>query len=323
MSAEVESMAYAGQVPWHGLGVKVPETLTPDEMLVAAGLDWNVNKRPLVVQGTDIVVPDMHALQRDSDNRVLGICGPQYEPFGNSQVFSFFDKFCKGGSLAMETAGSLRDGKHVWALARMKQSFTLAGDDVTRGYILLSHPHVWGKSLRIMFTPTRVVCMNTLTYALQNAENAFRLPHIYTFDEQVMELAADAIGLAAEEFVLLDQKAELLAGKEFTEDTLNKFVADLMQPELIIERGPKDDTVVNLNEFKRNAFIVRNAVDTQPGKDLPTKNTWWAAANAVTYAVDHVFGQDRNAALENAWFGARAKLKREAIDLAVEYAKAA
>ena len=42
----VAQMAYAGDVPWHGLGVKVPSDLTPEQMLEAAGLNWEVRKYP-------------------------------------------------------------------------------------------------------------------------------------------------------------------------------------------------------------------------------------------------------------------------------------
>lgn len=293
-------------------------------MLVAAELDWNVNKRPMLIQGTDIVVPDMYALQRDKDGKVFGVCGPKYEPYANSKVFTFFDKFVKAGKMEMHTAGSLKDGRHVWALAKMKDKFVLKGKDEVDSFILLSHPHIWGKSLVIMHTPIRVVCWNTLTWALENALGAkFRLPHIYAFDEQVMDLAEETLGLAHTHFAEYKDKAHFLASKDFTEDTVNHYVASLMQPELVIAKGPQDDTVVDFAEFKRNAWLVRQSVETQPGKDLPTKHTWWAAYNAVTYAVDHEFGNERDTALQNAWFGRRAQLKRDALDLAVEYAEAA
>ena len=42
MAAAVESMAYAGEVPWHGLGVQVDSNLTPKEMLVEVGQSVSV-----------------------------------------------------------------------------------------------------------------------------------------------------------------------------------------------------------------------------------------------------------------------------------------
>ena len=74
--------AYSGDVPWHGLGVKVGDNLTPQEMMQAAGLDWTVSKHPMYV--TDgILVPGKKALLRDSDNTVLDVVGDDWIPVQN------------------------------------------------------------------------------------------------------------------------------------------------------------------------------------------------------------------------------------------------
>ena len=39
MSANVESMFYVRETPWHGLGVRVEDALTSDEAIVKAGLN--------------------------------------------------------------------------------------------------------------------------------------------------------------------------------------------------------------------------------------------------------------------------------------------
>ena len=71
-------------------------------------------------------------------------------------------------------------------------------------------------------------------------------------------------------------------------------------------------------------YKVYEALEQQPGANLKSsKGTWWGAVNAVTYVVDHKWGHDRDAAMHNAWFGARASLKNRAMVKAIEYAKAA
>ena len=35
-------MAYVGELPWHGLGTKVEQDLTPGDFQKVAGLDWTV-----------------------------------------------------------------------------------------------------------------------------------------------------------------------------------------------------------------------------------------------------------------------------------------
>ena len=120
MAHKVETMAYAGQVPWHGLGKQVDSNMSPQEMLEAAQIDWTVSKRPAytvdrpdcwnIVDPTGeanfLRCPDNHFLVRDSDNKVLSPCGESYVPFQNSEVMNFFKKFTEAGSMTMETAGS-------------------------------------------------------------------------------------------------------------------------------------------------------------------------------------------------------------------------
>ena len=174
MAHNVETMAYAGEVPWHGLGVKVEDNLTPEEMLIAAELDWTVSKRhlfthadPDVNASNDIIgVEDYYVLVRDSDNKTFGPCGPRFVPSQNKDAFEFFRKFTDAGHMKMETAGSLKGGEQVWGLANVSKDFTLPGDDRVLGYLLVSVSHKWGKSNEIRFTPIRVVCNNTLTMAL-------------------------------------------------------------------------------------------------------------------------------------------------------------
>lgn len=68
----------------------------------------------------------------------------------------------------MHTAGSLKGGQQVWALAKIKESFDVFGDDTVESYLLFSNPHQYGKSINVRFTPVRVVCNNTLTMSLES-----------------------------------------------------------------------------------------------------------------------------------------------------------
>ena len=72
MAHQVETMAYAGEVPWHGLGVEVSNDLTPNQMMKKAGLDWRVEQIDSYVTMGDKKIPTgMKALVRSSDNKVL------------------------------------------------------------------------------------------------------------------------------------------------------------------------------------------------------------------------------------------------------------
>ena len=328
MSHEVESMAYANEVPWHGLGTPVSADLTPAQMLQAAQLDWRVEKKALFVDDLDTQINSHYALVRNTDSRILGICGNEYTPTQNQDVFEFFDKFCKAGDMKMETAGSLHGGRRVWGLAKINGGFMLGGKDEVEGYILLDNPHIWGKSLQILFTPIRVVCNNTLTAALRNnnnQENTFRMSHDRAFDDQIKQQAAEKVGLAMKALDVFKDKSEFLASKRAKDQKVLEFFSKLVNPTLFqTAQEQSEDGTVNRADLGRVVNRLYELVDTQPGADLKTSaGTWWGAFNAVTYYYDHVAGTDQDKRLTSAWFGSAATRKREALELAVEFAEAA
>ena len=369
MPAEVETMAYRmesrADVPWHGLGTSIDHDAKPEEMLVVSGLDWTVSKRPLfapaglesIGPGTDLAtfedyikaggktlpVNEYFALVRDSDSKVLGPSGKDYIPIQNRQAFDFFKKFTDAGQMRMETAGSLQGGKQVWVLAKLKQSFILPGNDEVTGYLLLSSPHIWGKSFVIKFVTIRVVCMNTFTMAMNEAKygKGFRMPHIRAFDAEVAQEAAISLGIANELFDGFEATANKLARTKVDTDVVVRYIADVFQPELIVEQFGKsfykateakqaemllDPTSpkVDASQFKRSAYDVLTAVNRQPGADLEsTRGTLWGAFNAVTYYSDHLAGRDRDNAIYSSWFGPKAATKSQALKRAIQMAEVA
>ncbi|MGN9168421.1 hypothetical protein [Paenibacillus jamilae] len=48
MPANVETMFYTREAPWHGLGNRVENAITSDEALQKAGRDWNVIQKSIL-----------------------------------------------------------------------------------------------------------------------------------------------------------------------------------------------------------------------------------------------------------------------------------
>jgi len=343
MAHMVETMAYAGQVPWHGLGQKVEHNLTPEEMLKAAGLDWTVSKRPVYYadkpntwnlndprgEAEMLRAHDHYVVVRDTDNRVLSHCGEGFVPFQNHETMSFFKKFTEAGHMEMDTAGSLSDGERIWGLAKIKKGFTLAGGDEVEGYLLMANSHKVGSAMTIMFTPIRVVCNNTITMALnqEGLTGKFRVLHLQMFDEEIMQAAETALGISGEQMTQFQQQSEFLAKQKATKDQVDNFIAELFQPKLLVERGKSNEA--NLpplhEEFSKTSQSILEAIETSPGHDKASaKGTWWGALNGVTYVMDHQKrAKTRDHALTSTWFGNNAQVKRKALTKALEYAKAA
>ena len=318
MVAAVETMAYAGEKPWHGLGVEVSNDLTVDEMLEAAGLNWTVAREKLFLSdGAE--VPGRFALVRKDNRTVLSTVGPQYKPVQNAEAFDFFKRFVDAGDMKMETAGSLQAGKHIWGMARLDQTFSLPGDDEVRSYLLVSQPHVQDKSLIIQYTPVRVVCWNTLTMALSQAaeRGVFSMSHSSVFDDKIKERAALVLGLVSEQVVSFKEAAKQLAKKKAGGQQLEEYFCE------VLEFDPSKAVLKKDGDPRLPRLLPKfwDAVERAPGQQLKSaRGTWWGAFNAVTYTIDHMMvtpANDQDQALTKAWFGSGAQLKRRALDLAV------
>lgn len=326
MADAVESMAYANEVPWHGLGEKVAGNLTPEQILKKAKLDWSVSKRPVYLEGGKLIKGE-YALVRDTDDRVLSMVGSTFKPVQNIEAMSFFKKFVEAGHMTMETAGSLHGGRYIWGLANIAKGFTLPGGDKVEGYLLVSSPHVFGKSMIIQFTPIRVVCWNTLSMALGSSlkgqANAFRMPHTTEFNEDIKKKAEVALGLATDQMDEFKQAAEALSQAKAKDDEVREYffkVLKLDEDEFqdANEKGKKN------KDKKKEPQLVKKfqaALEYSPGHDLRTANgTWWGALNAVTYVADHQLGRTPDLKLKNAWLGRGARMKVRALNLALDEA---
>lgn len=188
MSHELESMFYFGEVPWHGLGTPVQEALTSRDALVESGLNWVVEKMPLQIAGTEIVVPDTYSIVRTKDMSVLGTVKQKYKMVQNFDAFDWTDQLL-GSGVRYETAGSLLGGKVVWLLARMPQQLRLA-DDPTDVYACFTNTHDGSGAVRVFVTPIRVVCKNTLTFALEDAERILSVRHTGDIKSKIMAAAS-------------------------------------------------------------------------------------------------------------------------------------
>ena len=320
MAHQVETMAYAGEVPWHGLGVPVSDDLTPQQIQTKAGLDWEVEKRDVFVKtdnGIDVRIPGKKALTRSSDDRVFDIVGDDWNPIQNDEAFAFFNEYIAAGDMTMETAGALNDGRRVFALAKVKDSFSILGDDRVDSYLLFSNPHEYGRAIDIRFTPIRVVCNNTLTFSLQSASKNFvKLNHRTLFDA---DLVKQQMGLASEKFAMYKDMAEFLSTRKFSVENLIKYYNDVF-PHTYAKGKLKE--IKSKEDLSLNAKTAFEVLETQPGAQYGA-GTWWSALNSVTYMTDHTMGRNAQSRLTSAWFGQNGRRKVRAVNKAVEYATAA
>lgn len=320
MAHMVETMAYAGATPWHGLGVRVIADLTPEQMLDKAGLNWAVDKVPAYVDyNGQKLATGRQALVRSSDARVLTVISDDWKPVQNSEAFEFFNDFVLAGDMEMHTAGSLRDGNMVWALAKIKDSFSLfGGKDVVESYLLFSNPHEYGKSIDVRLTPIRVVCNNTLTLSLsQKSDMMVRINHRKEFDG---ELVKQTMGIAKDKLTQYKDMSEFLASKNFSKDKVTEYFATVFPMTTTAKEKAANENAGS--KLSRPATVAFDVLDTQPGAELG-QGTWWQAFNSVTYSIDHLLGHNTASRLNSSWYGVNRQKKIQALEKAVEFANAA
>ena len=316
MSHEVETMAYAGELPWHGLGTEVSNELTPLQMMQKAGVDWEVEQQKIVTE-SGLEINDKVALVRTSDNTLLDVTGKDWKPVQNEEAFTFFSEFVAAGDMEMHTAGSLKEGRNVWALAKVKESFDVFGEDRVDSYLLFSNPHQYGKAVDVRFTPIRVVCNNTLTFSLQqDAKRSVKVGHRTAFDADTVK---ETLGIASEKFAKYKEMAQFLGSRKITAESLIQYYNDVFPT---TSRKEEKTPVAVYDDLSKAAKMCYDALEVQPGAQFAA-GTWWQAFNSVTYYTDHLQGRNSENRLHNQWFGYNQAKKVTAAEKAVAYATAA
>ena len=276
MSHELESMFYVGrETPWHGLGTSVAEALTSLDAIHYAGLDWKVEKQPVINGYTNEVIPNFYATTRMTDGKTYGMVTKKYQIINNDEAFSFMDNLL-GEGVKYETAGSLFDGKKIWMLAKLPEDMTILGDKV-QPYVVLTNSHDGKSAVQVACTPIRVVCNNTLNMALSNASRSWSTRHVGDIQGKMLE-AERTLGLAQKYLKELNDEAEKMAVTELNSTQLAKVVEEVFP----ITADMTDRKIQNAEDQRRTFYDYYNRDDVQPFKD-----TLYGAVLAITDYVDH------------------------------------
>ena len=324
-------MMYVGEMPWTGLGVGLQEPPTCKEAIRIAGLDWPVESVPtfarLVVNAdgqASGIASGEHAIIRTTDGAVLGNVGPSYVPLQNSEAFDFFAPAVEAGYCALETAGSLRGGRIVWILARIKDTTAevVSGDPVNP-FFLLSNGHDGVRAVSVGFTGIRVVCQNTLTLAHHNDKSRLiKVRHTKNL-KNGLDKIAEIIDWQRSTFAATVEQMRAMARFGVNTETLKAYVSEVFAPEISVRAHRKEDSaekaVEKLLEKITPAFEGVGAAGQ--GNALPgVRGTMWGAYNAVTGYLTHERGRSADNRLNSLWFGQGANTNQRAFDVAMTMA---
>lgn len=276
MAANVETMFYVRETPWHGLGINVDEALESEEALKVAGLDWTVNQTPIFTD-ENMLIPNYKANVRSTDRKILGVVTDRYKVVQNKEAFSFTDSLL-GQGVRYETAGSLQEGKKVWLLAKMPEEFRILDDEISP-YLVFFNSHDGSGAIKVAMTPVRVVCQNTLNLALSTTKRIWTTNHTGNIESKLIE-ATRTLSLANEYMKQLGNEAFSLSKVKLNDKRVLDFINDLLPI-------PDMATVTQINNIKllRNDF--KNRYFEAPDLKLMPKNAW-RFINAASDFATHV-----------------------------------
>lgn len=324
------NVAFVGQAPWHGLGVRLQPGADIHTWALQAGLGHSVLEAPVEFRdqgGVRRVHSARKVLYRSDTGAPLSVVGADYVVVQPADILEFMGKLIEHAGFEMETAGSLLGGAKIWGLAKVNDGAPVTGHDVVRPYILAATSYDGSLATTFKFTAIRVVCDNTLTmsaggraFAANGGQTeadktdgavvqCVRVVHSATPDYEEIRRQLGIVLTAWDRFLV---QARLLAETPVNDAFVAEYLRTLLRPQ------QKDVKVEETRAYKRVMQIVRGEGD--PVRTLPeASGTAWGVLNAVTWYVDHERGRP-DTGLNSAWFGAGDALKKKAFDMLVEAA---
>lgn len=308
------SMFSVKETPWHRLGKVIEKAPTIEEGIRLAQMDWEVGLKELYTAEGEKVTHQ--AVYRKDTNKVLNIVGPNWHPLQNVESFSFFDKFLETGVATLETAGVLDEGQRTWVLAKINDGDVeiVKGDPIQK-YILLSNIHGIG-SVRVGYTPIRVVCNNTLTYAQASEDsNLIRIRHSSRVNDNV-ELVKNIMDATNRSFEANIAQYKELARHEFNQKDIEKFVKLVF-----FKDGIVNETTRSQNKLMEIHQTINRLIEEGQGSDLKgVKGTYWGLYNAGTEYLTHHAKKNDEQRLNSQWFGDGVKTNKLMLDTCFELA---
>lgn len=282
MAANVETMFYTREKPWHGLGTMVADAPNSKDALRLAGLNWKVLQEPVYTENKELI-QGYKANVRDTDRKVLGVVTDRYKVIQNEEAFAFTDTLL-GEGVRYETAGSLQEGRRVWMLARLPREFIIGGERISP-YMVFSNTHDGSGAVKTALTPIRVVCNNTLNLALRTAKRSWSMIHTGDISGKIEE-AKNTLLLADEYMTALGQEFENLRKIKLSEKQVLDYIKILLPMEenysLLQKRGVEKlradmkmryFDAPDLKDVGNNGYRFVNAVSDFATHSTPRRKT--------------------------------------------------
>lgn len=317
MAHLIETMAFTGSTPWHGLGNQLSPHQPLEVWAQQAGMDWEILESPVRymteasgTSGSIHAFMENKVLFRSDTHAPLSVVSQRYQVVQPRAILEFYRDLTEQSGFELETAGVLKGGRKIWALARTGQSTALKGKDVTNGYVLLATACDGTLATTAQFTSIRVVCNNTLAVALAGGAHAVKVPHSTSFDPEAVK---KQLGISVSSW---DDFMYRMKG-------LSERKVKSIEAERYFLRVFSDQSLNSKSLGQANERAMAKALELYQGRgkgsDLDSaKSTAFGLLNAVTEFIDHERrARSTDHRLDSAWFGQGAVIKQKALEQAV------
>jgi phage/plasmid-like protein (TIGR03299 family) len=319
MAHQLEQMAYVGATPWHGLGNRLSPQQPLEIWQQEAGMDWQIQEPPVHFMadavghlGTIHSFPEQKVLYRSDTKEALSVVSKRYQVVQPHDVLEFYRDLTERSGYELETAGVLKGGRKLWALARTGQSTALKGNDVVNGYLLLATS--CDGTLATTATPTtvRVVCNNTLSIAIKGASQAIKVPHSTRFDPRAVK---QQLGITVSQWDDFMYRMRTLAARPIRDHEAKEYLRSVLCE---VQTGKPERSGLS-NERALNKVLSLYEGQGRGAQLEAAKGTAWGLLNSVTEYVDHE-RRARNSEyrMDTAWFGQGAAIKQKALNAALQ-----
>lgn len=321
-------ISFNAETPWHGLGTRVNPQSTPEEMLAAANMNWEVELRSLAVSCTVTdsatgkeknawchqPMTGFKAVMRKDTGEVFAVPTKKYHPVQNIEVARFFHDFADATSCELQVVGALEGGRKVWALAKVAADYVVTGKrssafietgdvkDEQLGYVMLATSHDGSLRTVAMGTSIYVVCWNTMSAALASAKvgkrnqakDVFALRHTAKFDNDRKREAAQVVSLVKAQQASTAVMAEMFASFQVDAKGRIEFLSRLLRGESVVDQIVNDQAAIS-----SGSLLDAIAADAEAAKEKPIEET--RLGKALIDAIVNGPGQDLPSRQGTAW----------------------
>lgn len=330
--------------PWEYSGaVKVENCKTAADVMSAANLDFEVAKCELIAKmptnsiaehegfvfnGDNYVkCPNAYATYRTDYNIPLGIVKERYTPVQNIEAFSFFDD-CIGKDRAIwQTAGFFGNGERIFVSAKLPNDILVNGDPV-ENYLVFTNSHDGSTGVKILFTPIRVVCQNTLNAAIKTSTNFVSFRHTSSVHDNI-NVAKEILGICKEKVQFVKEQFNFLANKPISDENAMKLFGDVILTDKeksdIIATGHSIQQIItrnydaiydaNISMKKVNTLSEMNNYYYVGAGQREVLGTAWGVLNAVSGYYSNVDNAEKTKRMDTLLYGDRSNKIANATNL--------